>query len=319
MIRTPIEDIIAAYRETGSVWKAGKTLGLAGQTVHERLRAIDYPLNGRKWTDEETDELRALLAQGVPAGEVAHRLGRTFPAVTCRMNELDLRVQRRPKAAKIPRGAGYDKASIAKHIGALERSGQPPTKYCRSHGLNIEPFVQACQRHFPERWAAHIAATSAIPEQVCGYCGTTFVPANGKQEYCTRRCASTARTDASYFGGKRRSTVGLAEGVCQLCGAYKTKGLSSHHVLGKENDPENDNLIALCAGCHKIITLVATRNFIDDAAAWETLIQLAWLRKHGPEIAAGKFDGHATYVFVEVEVDDEEDLSDLDPEDLAVA
>jgi hypothetical protein len=42
------EEIVSAYLRTGSVWKAGKLLGMAGQSVHERLRAIGHPLSNRR-------------------------------------------------------------------------------------------------------------------------------------------------------------------------------------------------------------------------------------------------------------------------------
>lgn len=312
--RVSIEEITNAYRETGSVWKAGKRLGISGQSVHERLKSIDYPMLVRRWTAEEDGELDALLAAGLPAGKIGSRLGRTFAAVTCRMNQLELRVQPSPADPKIPRGAGYDKASINKHLSAIERAEVPPTRYCRANAMSIDVFVAACQQHFPERWEQYLATHNGLERKTCPYCSREFVPANGKQIYCTRKCGGSAITDANYFGGKRRQTIGLAEGVCQLCGAHKTKGLSSHHMLGKDNDPENECLIALCAGCHKIVTMLSTRNFLDDGSSWETLIQLCWMRKNGPRIASGDLDRHwfATYVEIGIEEMDEDDLAELE-------
>jgi molybdenum-dependent DNA-binding transcriptional regulator ModE len=37
-----VEELIEAYKETGSVWKAGKKLGIPGQSVHSRLSALGY-------------------------------------------------------------------------------------------------------------------------------------------------------------------------------------------------------------------------------------------------------------------------------------
>lgn len=304
------EQIVAAYRETGTVWKAGLKLGMAGQSVHERLRSIGYPLARRVWTNEETAELRRLMANGLPLAEVAHRLGRTYAGVACRASRTDV-PSTRPRARKVPRGAGYDKVTIARHLKALETTPQKPTQYARAQGLEINLLILAFQRHFPERWQQYLATHSPLPEKVCEYavCGATFVPANGKQRFCTRTCGTRANVDRTYFGGRRRETVGLVEGVCQLCARTDAKALSSHHVIGKENDPLNEILVALCSGCHNIVTLLGGRAFVDDPRAWEALISLAWMRKHGAGLAAGTSE-RVLYAEVLIEVSDEDDWTE---------
>lgn len=299
------EEIVAAYRETGSVWRAGLKLGIAGQTVHDRLRAVGYPIAGRKWSAEEDAQLQQLVTSGVPLAEIAHRLGRTYAGVACRASRSEVRsVPKRQR--KLPRGVGYDKVSVEKHLRALEKSGVKVTQYSRTVGLNVDSLVYAFQKHFPERWQAYTATHSQIPKKTCEYCEVEFVPANGKQRYCTRTCGTRANTDRSYFGGNRRNTVGLAEGVCQLCGKADVKGLSSHHVLGKQNDQLNESLVALCPGCHQIVTLLGGRSFVDDPRAWEALIALAWTRYHGAEVASGPQD-RVLYTEVCIEEWDEDD------------
>ena len=150
------EQIVDAYSRTGSVWKAGKELGICGQSVHERLAAIGYKMPGRKWTDDEKDELVRLIANQVTAGEAARRLGRTFAAVTCMLNEIGVTGYKAKQPKKLPRGAGYDKASMARHLKAIEDSGVPATRYCRSHGINIDNFVQTSGGSVP------VPATAAL-------------------------------------------------------------------------------------------------------------------------------------------------------------
>lgn len=305
--RVTIQEIIEAYQRTGSVWKAGKELGLAGQTVHERLRAINHPLSLRPWSEEERAEAISLTTSGVPLGEIAQRLGRTYAAVASQLSLAGARSgQRREK--RIPRAAGYDKASVKRYIKELDGYHGPITRYARSSGLNVELLVKAIQKYDEGWWQLYVASRSDIPKRTCPYCSTDFIPANGKQTYCDRKCAADARADRNYFGGNRRATIGLAEGVCQLCGRHADRGLSSHHVLGKENDPDNEVLIALCAGCHKAVTFLASRKFVDDPAAWQSLISLAWLRRHGEDIRSGAvLDGQALYVEVSIELEDEDD------------
>jgi 5-methylcytosine-specific restriction endonuclease McrA len=293
----PIEDIVTAYRQTGSVWKAGKLVGLAGQTVHERLRAIGHPLGGRVWAGDELAELRDLIGQAVPLGEIAYRLGRSYAGVACKANELGLRSLHR-RERRLPRGAGFDKASTGKHLAALERSPLSVTRYARSVGLHVDSLVKACQQHFPDRWRAYLGTRSDLPLRNCVYCGTEFIPTSGKQRYCDRRCAADAHRDVTYYGGERRTAIGLVDGVCQCCGARPTRGLSAHHIIGRENDPLNAALIALCAGCHKAVGLLASRRSVNDPRMWESLIGLAWLRRHGAEQPSD------IYVEVILETDD---------------
>jgi hypothetical protein len=297
--RVATEDIVTAYKATGSVWRAGKMVGLSGQTVHDRLRAMGYRLNGSRWTDEERAEMLRLAEEGLACGQIAHRLGRSFNAVACQLSEAGVKLKRN-RPTKLPRGAGYDKASIVKHVKALEASGQPVTHYARAHAMSVENLVRAIQQYAPEAWVAYTKRIGGPETKTCTYCRTEFYPANGKQQFCTRQCAAHSRADASYFEGRRRNTVGLAEGVCQLCGKHQRKGLSSHHVFGKENDLET--LIALCAGCHKLVTLLGSRSFVLDTEKWETLIQLAVMRKMGDRLA--DLDGKELYTYVEVEIED---------------
>ena len=104
--RTSSEAIVNAYRETGSVWRAGKRLGIAGQTVHDRLVALRYPLVAPQWSAEELDELRTLYADGVNLSEISSRLGRSYAGVACKANRIGLHAdQRRPKEPLRPRPA----------------------------------------------------------------------------------------------------------------------------------------------------------------------------------------------------------------------
>lgn len=285
-LKATTEEIVAAYTATGSVWAAGKRLGICGQSVHERLVAVGHRLQSTRWTTAEIDEMTALHAAGVSMGEVARRLGRPYGGTAVKAGELGLRFQgNRPRAREATPPA-FTSADAERHMSALESSTASVTQYARAAGLRLEGLVQACERHTHERWSAYIAARSMIPERQCLYCGESFVPSSGKQRYHSRQCASTARADRDYFGGRRRETVGLDAGICQLC-EQPNELLSSHHVLGKENDPESAMLIALCRGCHQLVGHLAGRPFINDPDALEALIQLAWIRHNGSKDLGG--------------------------------
>ena len=275
------EEIIAAYKNTGSVWKAGKQLGLAGQSVHERLKAIGYKLSSSEWTEEEVAELKSLV-NNLTIAQIANRLGRPYNGVAMKISRLGIG-QRfgNNRKVKIPRTGQYTKANIQKYIKEIDENQIKVTSYARASGLDIEPLVSAIQKFVPEWYEKYSEDNAVKPKQTCPYCETKFWPLSHKQIYCNRKCANDARVDASYFGGRRRATIGLAEGICQLCGEKVAKGLSSHHIKGKENDPDNEHLIALCQGCHQIVTIVSGRRFAATNEAWEVLIQLVLMRKNG--------------------------------------
>lgn len=299
MKRVSNEEILTAYATTGSIWKAAKLVGLCGQSVHERLLTLGATMGNRRWTQDEDTEVAALIEAGVTVGQIASRLGRTFAAVACRMNERGLVVKAHSRKRKLPRASGYDKQSVLKAMKVLESTDVPVTRYARANGLNIDSLIYAFGNFCPERWQAFAAKTSPYPTAKCPTCGRDYVPMTKRQTTCSRQCTNAARMDRTYFGGNRNLTIGLAEGVCQLCARNVAKGLSSHHVLGKENDPENTMLVALCQGCHKLVGLLATRAFLDDESAWETLISLAIMRRDGPKIASGEMDKQALSTCVE--------------------
>jgi hypothetical protein len=250
------------------------------------------------------EELRSLVGNCTLA-EIANRLGRPYAGVACKVSDMGIGTRHGNRVKrKIPRGVGYDKVSVSRYMREIDQSESPITRYARANGLDVEMLVQVIERNNPEWWIAYRKAHSDLPEQNCPYCGGIFVPSNGRQVYCTRRCSSLQRTDETYFGGKRRQTVGLAENTCQLCGRKPPKGISSHHIYGKENDPDNDALIALCSGCHQIITLLGGREWSVDQ--WEAMVSLAWIRKNGPDLMKGS-EAKTLHVTIDIDLYEEEE------------
>jgi hypothetical protein len=312
-MRIELSTILETYERTCSIWKTGKELGIAGQTVHKRLRAAGHPIKGnRRWSEEEETELLSLIRSGVTAGDCADRLGRSFAAVTCKLNEKGIS-QYKTKAAqrKLKRGAGYDKASMGRHLKALETATDVSiTKYAFRHGFNVDSMVYALQKYFPERWTVYkVSHYGDIKEKSCLYCQVTFIPANGKQVYCTRICADHARKDANYFGGRKREAIGFRERVCQLCLKEGIASPHAHHMVGKKHDPDNRAMVCLCPGCHSIVGKLGNMSRLrGDASAWERLINLAWLEGATKEEAQKALDeGWGIYSYVEIEFEPPDD------------
>jgi 5-methylcytosine-specific restriction endonuclease McrA len=226
-------------------------------------------------------ELAQLLESGVPLTEAAQRLGQPFAALAVTASELGLRVRSPAHELKLPRGRGYDKASTEKHIWALARSSLDVVRYARAADLHPDLLVLAFERYCPEAWADYLAFHPAPERRPCDYCGRGYIPSSARQRYCTPKCAADARSDRAYFNGRRQAATGMREGVCQVCGREGRRKLAAHHLLGKEADPEGRWLIALCPGCHDVVTALARMALVDDPAKLSALISLALLRRHG--------------------------------------
>lgn len=306
--RVQIEEIIEAYRSTGSVWAAAKALGVCGQSVHERLKAIDYPLAAAKWTPEELQEL-AELSKTCTISRIADRLGRPYYGVAVKLSRMGLanRYGNRQKR-QITRGSGLNAATMPAWAKKLELHQGSLRQFCKMNSLDIEVLVQALQKYTPDYWAKYSESRSDLAKAVCPYCSAEYYPMSARQKTCSRKCTADAKRDQEYFGGNRRNTVGLAEGVCQLCLQKKDRGLSAHHVLGKQHDPDNQCLVALCAGCHQLVGILAGRKFVDSNEGWENLITLVMGRR-----MAEKGNGYAgAAACVEMEYLSPADVLDMD-------
>jgi len=294
--RVTNEELIKAYQETGSVWRAGKKLGLAGQTVHEKLQAIGYKLAGSGWTDEEVEELK-LLVDEMTIAQIANRLGRPYNGVAMKISRLGIgdRFGNKQKK-KVPRNGLFTKDKVKQYISEIEEKNIRLTKFAKQNSLHVDSLVAGIQKFFPDFYESYSEKNAVKPKENCPNCDESFWPQNHRQRFCSRKCTNQHRVDHSYFGGNRKNTIGLAEGICQLCGNKPEKALSSHHVIGKENDPENKYLVALCSGCHNIVTILGGRRFAATEEAWEVLIQLVLLRKYG-------FKDEVNGVFTSVDIE----------------
>lgn len=312
--RITTEEVVAAYRECGSVWKTGERVGLSGQTVWERLRAIGHPMQHPRWTREEIAELERRHYEGWSLTQIATRLGRPYGSVATQISQRGLSNGRgRQMEIKLERGAGWDKGTTKRRIQEIELYNGSIHRWCRVNGLKLDSQVQAIQRHFPDWWDEYARTHSDLPQAECPNCQRTFYPMTKKQKACSRRCQTAFRTDQAYYGGRRSEAIGLSEGICQLCGETG-RVLSAHHMFGKEADPENRYLIALCNGCHRLVGVLAGRKFVDETQNWETLINLAMLRRLGPTPAI------RTYVDIEIltqeEADEEAEYEEPDMRDI---
>src|SRR2546428_11763493 len=130
------EQIIAAYNQTGSVWRAAKQLGLCGQSVWERLKRLGHPLSFSPWSEDELAELCA-LAPACTIGEIARRLARSYGSVATKISELGIGV-RFGNRIRTKRGTGLTKSVVARYLKDLNNWGGSAQQFCRQRGLDIE-------------------------------------------------------------------------------------------------------------------------------------------------------------------------------------
>ena len=63
------ELLISEYEKLGSVWKVAKSVGLCGQSVHERLVRLGKINKMRVLTDEEKSKIEAVYNSGILRGD----------------------------------------------------------------------------------------------------------------------------------------------------------------------------------------------------------------------------------------------------------
>lgn len=290
---------MAAYKQTGSIWKAAKSLGLAGQTVHERLRRLGHLMAHQMWSESEIAEVRGLAERGVSLSEIAARVGRTYSAVAIKLSRTGTRARHDSWRQK-PRRAPLSRKRVAWLARGLEAGQVSVRRLARMEGVTTTTLVAAIQTHESASWRQYVDRVSVLASRACPGCGMKFKPLTKRQSFCTVRCRESHRRDLAYFGGRRKEAVGLQEGRCQLCYRKYDKWLAAHHVFGKENDPNNSALIALCRGCHDIVTRLAARPWVETPDTVADLVSLALARR-------GK---RTAVVTVDIEHWDEQELAD---------
>lgn len=230
-----------------------------------------------QWTTKEINFLKKNLSV-LSVEEIARKLNRPYLGVVYKVASLRPSVP--AKDIKIPRGKGLDKKSLTRLRNSLESWEGTFRGFCQKNGVPAVYASVALAKFDPDFWQAY-ADGAGLVEVVCRGChGKFYWPEGQDRDTCSPRCRSRKKRDEDYFDGARKTAVGLLDGVCQLCLEPKTKGLSAHHLIGKGNDPDNLLMVALCVGCHQLVTQLSLRKFLASEDAWERLIRLVFIRQN---------------------------------------
>jgi len=156
-------EIREAYEETKSIWKAGKRLGMGGQSVHERLVKMGVKLRNPKFTDAEILLLKSSYVIYRDAGKIAElatRMGREKTTICGKARTLGLTSPKHERRYySIWKYMDEDTARVI--FEDFRNTRGTMGDYCRRKGLGELGFSRTMQRHFPDEWDAVIEAQEA--------------------------------------------------------------------------------------------------------------------------------------------------------------
>jgi 5-methylcytosine-specific restriction endonuclease McrA len=286
-----IDEVTRAYREkNNNLWETGKIFFVAGGEIRRTLISAGVEIKPSEWSkDELTFIHRAVAMESMIASQIAEEIGRNPAVVMAKCNDLyDQPVPTIVKLKKVPYGQGYTKRNAAIRIKELaDKPGLCVLHYCKALDLDPRALVQSFKAYYPERLPSIASNLENVIFTTCPYCGVEF--ANRKHNganFCSNTCNRKSKIDAKYFGGKRRETLGVRTKTCQNCG-QKHDALQVDHIIRKGNDSENEHMIALCPGCHRIKSVLAIhKSLTTNRTALQALIAMALAEMDG-----GKLDG----------------------------
>jgi Holliday junction resolvase len=168
--RVSDHELIAAYRKTGSVWKAGELVGIGGQSVHERLVKLGAVNRMNYFTDEENDRLRREYQANADAGTLetlAREMGRTKHFICRQARALGLT----DKARKRPYIATWKYLDETTATGIWEdfkKSRLGLGKYCTKKGYDDLGFSKRMRELFADEWD-HVIELKASKQTMYRY------------------------------------------------------------------------------------------------------------------------------------------------------
>lgn len=147
VIRTD-EEIVSAYSRSNNVWLAAAELGISGQTVSRRLKAIGHPTQYNPITDSDRAAIRkyyeSVPAEAFDLNDLAKQIGRTRPLISRTAREMGLTNTSRPRSAK--QIAKQKKAMVLK----WETTPHPRGMAGKSHTNETKNIVSLASR---KNWA----------------------------------------------------------------------------------------------------------------------------------------------------------------------
>ena len=156
------QEVIDAYRNHGSVWKASKHLGICGQSISERLRRLGFD-NSRNWTQEELDLLCEMYKRQRPnLDELAAILGRNKTNICRKARQFGFTDQARKKGGKYEH---LDKQRVLELFNLFDQL-QPlcMREFCKMQGYWCHSLSTLFKKYAPERYKEITKAKRTHPD-----------------------------------------------------------------------------------------------------------------------------------------------------------
>jgi len=153
-IKATDAQIIRAYKKFGNIWIVGEKLNMCGQSVQQRLKKLQIPMNNPPFTPEEYDILRKkyiLYRNSGNLGELSKIMGRTKQFLCRKAKKIGLTD---PKHNKLYYGKWKymeeDEAEILFKMFKKSRLGL--NQFCEKHQLGKNGFYGAMKTYFADEW-----------------------------------------------------------------------------------------------------------------------------------------------------------------------
>lgn len=150
------QEVVHAYEATGSVYEAGRRLGIHGSSVHERLKrlGVNCQGNGKPWSPADQRQLLAEYTVYRRAGRLsrlAATMGRTRHFICKKAKEAGLTD---PRAARIYSGKWKYMTEQAARLLMDEFKGSPRNmrEFCHAKGYDELGFSRTLSRFFQDEW-----------------------------------------------------------------------------------------------------------------------------------------------------------------------
>lgn len=150
------DQVLEAYERTGSVWKAGKELGVCGQAVHERLKKLGKNNHVNVFTEEDKNILMDRYVAYRDAGkldDLAKSMGRTKQFICRQAKELGL-TDKNAKRAYASTWKYADSETLVLILRDIVASGKTITEYCESKGYSSVVLWKAFLEKTPAEYEA---------------------------------------------------------------------------------------------------------------------------------------------------------------------
>jgi hypothetical protein len=147
-------EILAAYKQHGSVHKAGQALGCNGSSLHERLVKLGANTPRKRWTSADNAILREQYAEYADSGKLDELAAnwKTDKASLCAWaRRLGLTNQKREKT-HAGKWKYMTEADASKLWAKFKKQTKGLVAYCKAQKMDDLGFSRTMKKYFADEW-----------------------------------------------------------------------------------------------------------------------------------------------------------------------